>query len=257
MRRLAPMTPGRQPLKYQAYEKVKEMITTHRLPAGRPITEMDLSKCLGMGRTPIREALNLLSKDGVIQLVPNKGAVLKPVTYENLIHIYQIREMLDPLATRQAVGRINLQQLKEIEEKYVHLEDNDQEAGQHFSQELHSLIYRSSLNPYLTEIFESLDVRMQVCLHSLWQLWARANDRKLMKRRNREHLAIIRALQRKDSNRAAQTSRNHISRAMEDILRLMTAERTVQPLPSAAVKQRGIGRPGSPAAFPFLQSKRR
>lgn len=251
------MTPGRQPLKFQAYERVKEMITSHRLPAGRPITEMDLSKSLGMGRTPIREALNLLSKDGVIQLVPNKGAVLKPVSYENLIHIYQIREILDPLATRQAIGRINIQQLNEIEEKYLHLKDNDQEAGQHFSQELHSLIYRSSLNPYLTEIFESLDVRMQVCLHSLWQLWARANDRKLMKRRNQEHLAIIRALRRKDANRAVQISHNHISRAMEDILRLMTAERTVPPLPSAAVKQRGIGKPGPPAAFPSLQSKRR
>ena len=139
----------------------------------------------------------------------------------------------------------------------MHLEDNDQEAGQHFSQELHSLIYRSSLNPYLTEIFESLDVRMQVCLHSLWQLWARANDRKLMKRRNQEHLAIIRALRRKDSNRAAQISRNHICRAMEDILRLMTAERTVPSLPSAAVKRRGIAKPGPPAAFPSLQSKRR
>ena len=88
------MTPVRQPLKFQAYEKVKEMITSHRLPAGRPITEMDLSKSLGMGQTPIREALNLLSKDGVIQLVPNKEAVLKPVSYENLIHIYQIREIL-------------------------------------------------------------------------------------------------------------------------------------------------------------------
>jgi len=213
------------------------MITSNRLPANRPITEMDLSKSLGMGRTPIREALNLLSKDGLIQLVPNKGAVLKPVSFENLIHIYQIRELLDPLAARQAVGRINIQQLQEVEEKYLHIENNDPDAGQHFSRDLHSLIYRSAVNPYLTEIFESLDVRMQVCLHSLWQLWARANDCKLMKRRNREHLAIIRALQRKDVKRTAQISRNHISRAMEDILRIMAVERT---LSSGSL---GAGRP--------------
>jgi len=251
-------TPGlRQPLKFQAYEKVKEMITSHRISANRPITEMDLSKHLGMGRTPIREALNLLSKDGVIQLVPNKGAVLKPVTYENLIHIYQIREVLDPLATQQAVGRINIQQLEEIEKNYLDLGDNDPDAGQHFSRELHSLIYRSGLNPYLTEIFESLDVRMQVCLHSLWQLWARANDRKLMRRRNQEHLAIIRALQRKDVKRAVQISRNHISRAMEDILRLMIAERTLPPLPSKKAKQRGIREADLAAAIPSLRSKQR
>lgn len=215
----------RQPLKFQAYEKVKKMIISNRIPANRPITEMDLSKSLGMGRTPIREALNLLSKDGIIQLIPHKGAVLKPVSFQNLIHIYQIRELLDPLAAQQAVGRINIRQLQDIEEKYLHIEDNDPDAGQHFSRELHSLIYRSAINPYLSEIFESLDARMQVCLHSLWQLWARANDRKLMKQRNREHLAIIRALQRKDAKRTAQISRNHIFQAMEDLLRIMAVER--------------------------------
>ena len=238
MNRRVDSIPVRQPLKFAAYETIKELITSHRIPPDRPITEMDLSKILGMGRTPIREALNLLSKDGVIQLVPHKGAVLKPVSYENLIHIYQIREVLDPLAARQALGRIDLTELKEIEKKYLRRKDSDQEAGQHFSRELHSLIYRSCLNPYLTEIFESLHVRMQVCLHSLWELWARANDRQLMARRKQEHLAIIRALRKKDGDRVAQISRNHISRALNDILRLMATERTV---PSSIA---ALGKPG-------------
>ena len=181
---------------------------------------------------------NLLSKDGVIQLVPHKGAVLKPVSYENLIHIYQIREVLDPLAAGQAIGRIDLARLKEIEKKYIRREDNDQEAGQHFSRELHSLIYRSCFNPYLTEIFESLNVRMQVCLHSLWELWAKANDHHLMARRKQEHLAIIRALRKRDADGAAHISRNHISRALNDILRLMATERTFSS-PIAGLRKRG------------------
>ncbi len=237
MNSLTPAT-VKTPLKFQAYETIKEMITSHQITPDRTITEMDLSKTLRMGRTPIREALNLLSKDGVIQLVPHKGAVLKPVSYENLIHIYQIREVLDPLAARQATGRIDLAQLKEIEERYIRREDNEQEAGQHLSRELHSLIYRSCLNPDLTEIFESLHVRMQVCLHSLWELWARTEDHHLMAKRKQEHLAIIRALRKRDGDGAAQISRNHISRALKDILRAMGAEGTV-PSPIAGLGKRG------------------
>jgi DNA-binding GntR family transcriptional regulator len=249
------MTPFKQPLKFQAYLRVKEMITSHRFPPGQPITEMDLSKSLGMGRTPIREALNLLSKDGVIQLVPNKGAILKPVSYEDLIHIYQIRELLDPLAAQQAIGRIDLKELKEIEERYVNCGDADEESGQHFSRELHSLIYRSCLNPFLVEIFDGFDVRMQVCMHSLWKLWARANNHRLIKRRNQEHLAIIRALRKMDANHVAEISRNHIARALEDILRLMAAERTHPSPILPSEKPPGNRKPDLRKGVPFLRDK--
>jgi DNA-binding GntR family transcriptional regulator len=255
MRPLDLMPPLRHPLKFQAYQRVKEMITSHRLPPGQPITEMDLSKSLGMGRTPIREALNLLSKDGVIQLVPNKGAILKPVSYEDLIHIYQIRELLDPLAARQAIGRIDLTELKEIEERSVSARDADEESGQRFSRELHSLIYRSCLNPFLVEIFDGLDIRMQVCLHSLWKLWARANNYKLIKRRNQEHLAIIRALRKMDADHVAEISRNHIARALEDILHLMAAERS---LPSSSLPSAKPQRPPNPGlrqGAPFRRNR--
>ncbi len=253
MSSLAPST-AKRPLKFQAYETIKEMITSHRITPGRAITEMDLSKTLGIGRTPIREALNLLSKDGIIQLFPHKGAVLKPVSYESLIHIYQIREVLDPLAARQAIGRIDLAQLKRIEKKYLHARGADPQAGRHFSRDLHSLIYRSCLNPLLTEIFESLHVRMEVCLHSLWELWARAQDRKLMERRNQEHLAIIQALRKKNGEQVTLISRNHISRALNDILHLMATERTFLPPITE------FGKSGRPAhrAFserPSLRSK--
>ena len=253
---MSPLPPStaKPPLKFQAYETIKEMITSHRIAPDRAITEMDLSKALRMGRTPIREALNLLSKDGIIQLVPHKGAVLKPVSYENLIQIYQIREVLDPLAARQAIGRIDLEQLREIEKKYTRREDDDQEAGRHFSRDLHSLIYRSCLNPYLTEIFESLRVRMQVCLHSLWELWARANDHRLMARRKQEHLAIIRALRKKDADGAAHISRDHISRALNDILRLMATERAF-PSPLAAPGKRGRLAPRALPQRPFLRGR--
>jgi len=216
----------RRPLKLQAYETIKKMITGNQISPDHPITEMDLSKILGIGRTPIREALNLLSKDGVIQLIPHKGAILKPISYDHLIHIYQIRELLDPLAARQATGRIDLAKLEEIEAKYLRAKAADLDSGHYFSQELHFLIYRSALNPYLVEIFENLLFKIQVCMHSLWNLWRQTGDLKFIKRRNQEHAEIIRALKQNDAEYATRISREHISRAIEDILSIVTAKRS-------------------------------
>jgi DNA-binding GntR family transcriptional regulator len=216
--------PPRTPLKFQAYQKIKAMLTDRQIASDRPITEMELSRTLGMGRTPIREALNLLSKDGLVELFPHKGAVLKTVSHENLIHLYQIREVLDPLAASQAFGRIDLNLLGEIEKKYLDGRSGDWKAGEDFSWDLHALIYRSCLNPYLSEVFASLQTRMQVCLHSLWELWARAKDRQFMEKRNREHLAIIQALRQRDGEAVARVSREHISRAIRDIFALMAVD---------------------------------
>jgi len=217
----------RRPLKFQAYETIKRMITGNQISPDHPITEMDLSKIMGIGRTPIREALNLLSKDGVIQLIPHKGAILKPISYNNLIHIYQIRELLDPLAAQQAIGRIDLAKLEEIEAKYLRGNTVDLDAGHYFSQELHFLIYRSALNPYLVEIFENLLFKIQVCMHSLWNLWRQTGDLKFIKRRNQEHAEIIRALKQNNSEYAARISREHIAKAIEDIISIMTSNRSV------------------------------
>jgi len=216
----------RRPLKFQAYETIKRMITGNQISPDYPITEMDLSKIIGIGRTPIREALNLLSKDGVIQLIPHKGAILKPISYNNLIHIYQIRELLDPLAAQQAIGRIDLAKLKEIEAKYLHGNAADLDSGHYFSQELHFLIYRSALNPYLVEIFENLLFKIQVCMHSLWNLWRQTGDLKFIKRRNQEHAEIIRAFKQNNAEYAARISREHIAKAIEDILSIITSNRS-------------------------------
>jgi DNA-binding GntR family transcriptional regulator len=59
--------------KHRAYESIKAMIVSNHARLGDAFTELSLSKTLKMGRTPIREALNLLEKDGLIHLLPNKG----------------------------------------------------------------------------------------------------------------------------------------------------------------------------------------
>jgi len=214
---------AKESLKHQAYEKIKKLIISNQISHKHPITELELSKTLKVGRAPIREALNLLSKDGLIQLIPNKGGFLRQFSSHDLIQIYQIREVLDPLATKQAIGRIDLSELEKIEKKYVPQKITDWESGRQFSKELHSLIYHSSGNPYLMEIFENLQLKNEVSWNSLWNLWTKVPHAKVMEKRKEEHLKIIRALKKKDAQGAETESRKHISDAIQDILKMMTA----------------------------------
>lgn len=205
-------------LKHRAYENIKKMIISNQISHEIPITELELSKTLGIGRAPIREALNLLSKDGLIQLIPNKGAILKRFSIHDLIQIYKIREVLDPLAAKQSIGRVDPSEVKKIEEKFLRKKNPSWESGEQFSQELHSLIYQSCGNQYLIEVFQSLILKIEVSRHFLWDLFARSGDLGVLERRRNEHVEIIRLLKEKDTKNIIKISKKHICNAIKDIL---------------------------------------
>jgi len=214
--------------KYQAYEAIKKMIMSHRISYEEPMTELRLSKVLLIGRTPIREALNLLSRDGLITLIPNRGFILNQIKNEDLVHIYRIREALDPVATRHAAAAIELSKLQEIEMKYLNSSKDDWENGREFSNELHTLIYKSCGNPYLVGIFENLIMKIQLSRSSLWEFWSRSGDTSSVERRYQEHMEIIRLLKKRDAEGAEKVSKTHISRTIQDIVRQVVGDNTAQ-----------------------------
>jgi DNA-binding GntR family transcriptional regulator len=214
---------NRLSLKQQAYEKIKKLILENQISHDRQITELELNKTLQVGRAPIREALNLLSKDGLVQLVPNKGAFLRRFSPHDLIQIYQVREVLDPLAARQAIERIDLKELEGIERKYACREIADWESGRQFSKELHSFIYRSSGNPFLLAVFEDLQLKNEASWNSLWTLWKKAPQTRAIEKRRKEHLSIIQSLKKQDAQKAEANSREHIANALQDLLRMIAA----------------------------------
>ena len=209
--------------KFQAYESIRSLILSNQIGGEVPITEIALCEKLGIGRTPIREALNLLSKDGLIEIVPNKGFFLKRISHDDLIKIYQIRERLDPLAAKYAASRIEKPRLEELETVYLAGTSipPDWDVGRRFSCDLHSLIYRSCGNKFLIEIYENLRLRLDLGINHLWQLWARSGDRSLIERRTKEHAEIIQLLKNGDAAGAETASRDHISNTIQDLLRLV------------------------------------
>lgn len=86
----------------QAYEAIRERITNWEAPPGSPLVEGELSAQLGLSRTPVREALQRLSREHLVRMVPGRGAFVTEITPTDIMEIYQMRDVLETGAARLA-----------------------------------------------------------------------------------------------------------------------------------------------------------
>ena len=96
---------GALSLEEKVYHSLEQQILSGKFKAGEALTEVKLAKSLGVSRTPVREALQRLGREGLIRLVPNKGAVVVGISEKDLIDIYKIRMRLEGLAARIAAEK--------------------------------------------------------------------------------------------------------------------------------------------------------
>jgi DNA-binding GntR family transcriptional regulator len=129
--------------------------------------------------------------------------------------------VLDGLAARHATLRIDRGELDRIENKYLHGRQPDWESAPQLSRDLHSLIYKSCGNSYLVEVYESLRLKIDLGMDSLWQLWRGSGSTDLMERRSREHAEIIQCLKERNTEGAERMCKEHISNVIKDILCLI------------------------------------
>jgi len=139
----------------QAYELLKEKIITTRLKPGTMIEEAVLVNDLGLGRTPVREALKRLEAERLVVVLPRRGMYVAEVTLAELRELEEVRIPLETLSARLAVQRITPSQLDELERLLVDvssLPPNDGSASERsleMDRRLHELVWRASNNSLL------------------------------------------------------------------------------------------------------------
>ena len=99
-----------------ASELIRDAILDGRLAPGKRLKEEQLAKDLGISRTPVREALLLLQAEGLIESVPNRGAIVRAYSSKELVDMYDLRALLESYAARRAATRVTDEQLAELEE---------------------------------------------------------------------------------------------------------------------------------------------
>jgi DNA-binding GntR family transcriptional regulator len=144
----------------RAYEALKQNIIQLKLEPGMPIEENALMASLGIGRTPLREALQRLSQEDLIKSIPRKGYFVANVNHGDPLHVFEVRKQLEAFSARLAAERANEADIAEMD---AYLEELAQGADTgDFSWNLdadlkvHQLIAHASRNPFLQQTLERL-----------------------------------------------------------------------------------------------------
>lgn len=144
----------------QVYDVLERTILTGELAAGSPLRVRDVATMVGTSVMPVREAIRRLEEAGLVERVPHKGAVVKTFTVAELIHIYDVRTILEvDAATRGApnISKTELRQMQAVLRKLAKaVENEDAILALDYDEEMLRILYRASGNPVLVNQIDQL-----------------------------------------------------------------------------------------------------
>jgi GntR family transcriptional regulator, rspAB operon transcriptional repressor len=192
----------------RAYGLLRQMIVSMKLEPGAPIDEKRMSLLLGLGRTPVREALLKLADQKLVEIMPRKGTFVAPIRLQDLRAVEEVRWHLESLAARWAAQRIDddeLLALRHLIEDaaagvFQHLADWDVEVDRTF----HLLVAAAAKNPFLAEQLERLYD------HSVRLLYATRNTMAPMVEELSDYRALIEALAARSPDDAVAAIQRHL-----------------------------------------------
>lgn len=207
------------PLETRVYTQLEEKILSGEYASGKAITELKISSELGVSRTPVREALLKLERDGLVELIPNKGAVVIGVSSNDLIDIYKIRMRLEGLAASLAAERMSDDDIGKLSEN-VELTDfyvrkNDSERVRELDSAFHEMIYRASGSRMIYRILSDLHRNIKV-----YRKLSLTNAGRIEKSAG-EHDAICRAIKERDASLADRLASEHVGKALENLMKML------------------------------------
>ena len=188
-----------------------------RLRAGAHLVTQELAERFGVSHTPIREALITLAGIGIIDLLPNRGALVRRISPHEVREVCQVRRALECEAARSACGRIDLAELHALAEDLRRMIARRPRAGMRFIAEaravdsrLHDLIAESCGNVFLAQEIARLKTLFRAFRDVAWECSEARNDFHRLAEEAREHLAIVEALLAGSVREASKAMARHI-----------------------------------------------
>ncbi len=212
---------GTKNKKVQVYEALKRRIIDVELQPGLPINEAVFAEDLGVSKTPIREALRQLERDGFVENVPGRGSTITYITSNEIQDVFQIREIIEVGVARKAAVRKGNTELEKIREDGLKI----LEAGELMEEKvlewgkwenIHSAIIRSIENDSLEKIYSGLMDRMTRIKNHYGQRFTKRRFNDILT----EHLALLDAIFSGDEEAAGRRMQEHLSNASSYVLGL-------------------------------------
>lgn len=197
------------PLRDTVFQTLQQEILHGDLKPGERLMEIHLANKLGVSRTPIREAIRMLEQEGLVRMIPRRGAVVAGITEKDLRDVLEVRKALEELAVRLACQNITEQQIRELgqAEKRVAdaLENGDVMLIARADMDYHDIINLATGNQRLIRFLNTL--REQTYRYRVEYLKNQAYHVQLLE----EHRELSAAICRRDSSEAAEIIARHIA----------------------------------------------
>ena len=207
------------PLRDIVFQTLRKAILTGELSPGERLMETQLGEKLGVSRTPIREAIRKLELEGLVTIVPRKGAQVAQFTEKDIEDVLQVRATLEALAARLATKNMDdraFLKLQLVIAEYEYAErERDIEVMIEKDVEFHETIFNASNNEKLIQLFNGLGEQ----IHRYRVAYLKNAEEGDMVRA--EHEEILEALKNKDAERAADLSSKHIQTQCESIMKIL------------------------------------
>ncbi len=204
------------PLRDVVFNTLRRAILRGELLPGERLMEIQLAQRLGVSRTPVREAIRKLELEGLVTMIPRKGAEVAKITVSDLKDVLEVRIALEELAVKDACENITGEQLAALrganEEFRQVLREGDLMACGQADIKFHEIIYAATNNRRLLQMLSN--IREQMYRYRLEYLKDHSKHEALV----REHEAICQALQEHDRAKAGEAIRTHIENQKESII---------------------------------------
>ena len=202
----------RNKLSSQVLAVLRDMIANERFHPGARVNVEELTRELGVSRTPVWEAIHRLEQEGLLVRIPHRGVFMAELTLEQARDLYEVRQPLEAMAGRLAAQRIDDATLRRMEQlldrQRLIVERGDVVAYSRSDFEFHAAVYDAAGNPYLQEVLERLKAQMRpLSLH------VEAILRELLE----DHERLLEALRCRDPDRAEAAFREHNQHLIEAI----------------------------------------
>lgn len=205
-----------KPLREVIFNSLREAIIIGELRPGERLMEVQLAEKMGVSRTPVREAIRKLELEGLVDMIPRKGAHVAELSIKDIMDVLEVRASLDGLATSLAAERITddeLKELKHINGQFAsYIEKENLNGSIKKDVEFHDIIYKASRNDKLISIINNL--REQVQRFRVIYLKEYNNSKNLIK----EHNEIYEAVSSRSMENARNIAKTHIINQESTIL---------------------------------------
>ena len=212
------------PLRDVVFNTLRQAILTGEMKPGERLMEIHLANKLGVSRTPIREAIRKLELEGLVIMIPRRGAEVAQITWKNLKDVLEVRRALDVLAIELACERMTSEEIASLEKACVAFKEATQTKDARLIAEadvaLHDIIVASTRNDRLVQLVNNLAEQMYR------YRFEHIKDSSQHDRLVDEHNDIYQSILNRDKEKAALAVKKHIDNQEEAIIRQLQLERT-------------------------------